>query len=71
MCMELLHKMSERALPLPVTDIESIDKLRIFRAYDYVTVFFPPVDGKEPFARVLAITEQGREALPNLEVTSN
>jgi hypothetical protein len=68
MCMELLHTMSQRTLPFTVTDMETIDKLRILRAHDYVAVLLPPVDGKEPFARVLAITVQGREALHNLEV---
>jgi hypothetical protein len=67
MCMELLHTMSQRTLPLTVTDIETIDKLRVLRAHDYVAVLLPPVDGNEPFARVLAITKQGQEALRNLE----
>jgi hypothetical protein len=71
MPMELLQKISRRALPLTVTDIESIDKLRVLRASGHVAVFLPHINCKKPFARVLAITESGREALRNLEAENS
>jgi hypothetical protein len=71
MPMELLQKISRRALPLTITDIESIDKLRVLRASGHVAVFLPRMNGKKPFARVLAITEIGREALRNLEAQNS
>lgn len=67
MPMELLQKMSQRALPLTVTDIESIDKLRVLRASGHLVVLLPSVHAKKQFARVLAITALGREALESLD----
>lgn len=71
MPMELLHKLAGKVLPLSVTDIESIDKLRVLRASGHVAVLLPSVGSKKPVARVLAITEAGREALRNAEPLSS
>ena len=71
MPMELLQKISRRALPLTVTDIESIDKLRILRASGHVGVLLPSVNAKRQSARVLAITEKGREALRSLDTVTS
>ncbi|WP_029528558.1 hypothetical protein [Polaromonas glacialis] len=70
MPLELLQKTSRRALPLTVTDIESIDKLRVLHASGHVAMLLPSVNAKRQFARVLAITEKGREALANFETVS-
>jgi hypothetical protein len=67
MPVELLQKLSRRALPLTVTDIESIDKLRVLCASGHVVVRLPPVTSKKQFARVLAITERGHETLHGLK----
>ena len=70
MCMELLHQMSQRALPATVTEVETIDKLRVLRASGHLAVLLPSVYAKHQSARVLAITEKGREALRNLEAVT-
>ena len=70
MPMELLQQISRKALPLTVTDIESIDKLRVLRASGHVAAFLPSVNAKRQSARVLAITEKGREALGNFETVT-
>ena len=71
MPMELLQKISRRALPLAVTDIESIDKLRVLRASGHVAVLLPSINAKRQSARVLAITEKGREALRSLDTVTS
>ena len=71
MPMELLKKISYRALPLTVTDIESIDKLRVLRASGHVAVLLPSIYAKKPFALILIITERGREALRDLETVTS
>jgi hypothetical protein len=69
--MELLQQISRRALPLTVTDIESIDKLRVLRASGHVAVLLPSVHAKRQSARVLVITEKGREALRSLDTVTS
>ena len=61
--MELLQQISRKALPMTVSDIESVDKLRVLHAAGHVLVQFPGVGAKRHVAHVLAITELGREAL--------
>lgn len=68
MPLELLHTISRRALPLTITDIENIDKLRVLRASGHVAVLLSSVNLKRQFARVLAITEKGRKALKEYDV---
>lgn len=63
MPLELLEKISKEPLPLTITEIEEIDKLRVLRASGHVAAFLPPLAIEKPFARVLAITELGWEAL--------
>ena len=70
MPMELLQKIACKALPLTVTDMESIDKIRVLRASGHVAVFMTTVGAKKQVAQVLAITEKGREALRNFETVS-
>ena len=67
MPIELLREISCKALPLTVTDIESIDKLRVLRASGHVMAFLPSVNAKQQSAQVLAITKKGRKALGNFE----
>ena len=67
MPLELLQKISRKPLPLTVTDLAEIDKLRVLRAAGHIAVLLPPVNAEKPFARVLAITEEGREALRSFD----
>ena len=69
MPLELLQQISKKPLPLTVTDIRDIDKLRVLRAAGHVVVLLSPLTAKKPFARVLAISKEGREALRNFEPT--
>lgn len=66
MAMELLKALSERALPLTITDPVEVDQIRALRAADAVAAMLSPPGCKTPFARVLAITKEGR-ALMALE----
>ncbi|WP_036773968.1 hypothetical protein [Polaromonas glacialis] len=63
MPLELLRQISSKALPMTVSDIESVDKLRVLHAAGHVLVQLPGVGAKRQVAHVLAITELGREAL--------
>lgn len=63
MPLELLRQISSKALPMSLSDMESIDKLRVLHAAGYVLVQLPGVGAKRQVARVLALTELGREAL--------
>jgi hypothetical protein len=69
--MELLQEIAHRRLPMTVTDIENIDKLRVLRAAGHVAVFLTTVRERKQVARVLAITEKGREALRDFEPVSS
>lgn len=61
---EYLHKLSQTELPLTVDQDDDIDKLRILRAADLVSVMLPSAAAMGPkFARVLAITPKGRAML--------
>lgn len=61
---EYLREIANAKLPLTVQDEACIDKLRILRAADLVTVMLPATASEgQKFARVLAITPKGREAL--------
>lgn len=59
----MLLEISKQTLPVTVTDFEEIEKLRVLRAAGYLAVVLPSCSAKTPFARVLAITRKGREAL--------
>lgn len=60
---EYLREIARAELPLTVEDEASIDKLRVLRAADLLSVMLPhPVSGA-PYARVLAITPKGRALL--------
>ena len=63
MPLELLQKFSKEALPLTVTDIAEIDKLRVLKAAGLVVVRLPSPTVRKQFARVLSITPKGQEAL--------
>lgn len=68
MPVELLQKISRKALPLTVTDMDSIDKLRVLQAAGHVLVQLPGVNAKQQVAHVLAITELGLEALQRQKI---
>lgn len=63
MPLELLHQISKQTLPLTITDMEEIDKLRVLHAAGHVAVRLSSPTSVKQFARVLAITKQGWEAL--------
>lgn len=61
---EYLREIAQAQLPLTVDDEPSIDKLRILRAADLISVMLPCANAEsQKFARVLAITPKGREML--------
>ena len=66
MPLELLRQISSKALPMSLSDIESIDKLRVLHAAGHVLVQLPDIGAKQQVAHVLAITELGREALRHI-----
>ena len=63
MPLELLYKISQSPLPSTITDVADIDKLRGLRAAGHICVLLPHLTAKKPFARVLTLTKEGREAL--------
>ena len=63
MPVELLQKFSHKALPMTVRGVDSIDKLRVLQAAGHVITQLHDVGAKRQVARVLAITELGKEAL--------
>jgi hypothetical protein len=61
---EYLKEIARAELPLTVDQEADIDKLRVLRAADLVSVMLPSAQsGTQNFARVLAITPKGREML--------
>ena len=63
MPVELLQKISRQALPMTVSDMESIDKLRVLHAAGHVLVQLLCVSAEQQVARLLSITQPGWEAL--------
>ncbi len=65
MPLEFLHEIATKELPLTVTDLAEIDKLRVLRASGHVAALLPAPGASEAnqFARVLAVTAKGHEAL--------
>jgi len=60
---EYLREIAHAKLPLTVEEESSIDKLRVLRAADLVSVLLPSPGAPAQFARVLAITPKGRAVL--------
>ncbi|WP_326540435.1 hypothetical protein [Pseudorhodoferax sp.] len=56
-------------LPVTVTKPEDIDKVRVLRAAEQVACTLSAPGSKAPFARVLAITREGRAALALEHIT--
>jgi hypothetical protein len=63
MPLDLLQTISRIALPMTVSNMESIDKLRVLHAAGHVLVQLPCVSAEQQVARVLSISRSGREAL--------
>jgi hypothetical protein len=64
MPLEYLQELSRVQLPLTVDEEASIDKLRVLRAADLISVMLPSAQADtQKFARVLAITPKGRQVL--------
>jgi hypothetical protein len=63
MSLRLLQQISKTTLPLTITDPVDIAALRALRSEHRVAVLLPGLTAKKPFARVMAITREGREAL--------
>lgn len=61
---EYLREIAQAELPLTVEHEANIDKLRVLRAADLVSVMLPAATSDtQNFARVLAITPKGRQML--------
>lgn len=60
---EYLREIAEASLPLTVEEEANIDKLRVLRAAELVTVLLPHPHSERQYARVLAITSRGRQVL--------
>lgn len=60
---EYLREISRAELPLTVEDEACIDKLRVLRAADLVSVMLSHPVSCQPYARVLTITPKGRALL--------
>lgn len=61
---EYLREIAQAELPLTVDQEANIDKLRVLRAADLVSVLLPSATSEtQKFARVLAITPKGRQML--------
>ena len=65
MPLELLREIATKELPLTVTDLPQIDKLRVLRASGHIAVLLPAPGAADAnqFARVLAVTVKGHEAI--------
>jgi hypothetical protein len=63
MQLQLLREISWKTLPLTLQEPEDIDEARGLRACGYAAVLFSAPGSTRPFARVLAVTRQGQEAL--------
>jgi hypothetical protein len=63
MPLRLLQQISKTTLPITITDPVEIAALRALRSEHCVAVLLPGLTAKKPFARVMAITREGREAL--------
>ena len=65
MPLELLREIATKELPLTVTDLAQIDKLRVLRASGHIAVLLPAPGAAavNQFARVLAVTVKGHEAI--------
>lgn len=60
---EYLREIALATLPLVVEEEECIDKLRVLRAANLVTVVLPHPHSERQYARILAITPRGQEML--------
>lgn len=60
---EYLRDLAIAQLPLTVEKQSDIDKLRILRAAELVSVMLPDPDSSRQVASVLAITSKGKAAL--------
>jgi hypothetical protein len=63
MSLRLLYQISKITLPITITDPVKIAALRTLRSNHQLAVLLPASTSTQPFARVLAITREGREAL--------
>ncbi|MDB5743981.1 MAG: hypothetical protein JWR68_2296 [Polaromonas sp.] len=69
MPLHLLHQISKVTLPITITDPQEISTLRKLRSVHQLAVLLPSPCAKKPFARVLAITREGREALSRFDAS--
>jgi hypothetical protein len=63
MPIEYLREIAEASLPLTVEEEACIDKLRVLHAANLVAAMLPHPNSGIRYARVLAITPEGRQAL--------
>lgn len=63
MSIEFLRRLSAQTLPATITVPDEVDQVRTLRATDSVAAMLSPPGSHVPFARVLAITKEGRALL--------
>lgn len=63
MPMELLRKLANEPLPTTITDAEEVDRARVLHAAGQIACTFSELGAVEQFARVIAITRDGKAAL--------
>jgi hypothetical protein len=60
---DLLRDIPGKQLPWTVEEADDIEKVRALRASGHAAAFVSAPGSAKPFARVLALTPKGREAL--------
>ncbi|MDB5849022.1 MAG: hypothetical protein JWP29_2774 [Rhodoferax sp.] len=63
MPLQLLREISWKTLPVTLHEDEDIEQARVLRACGYAAVLFSVAHAVRPFARVLALTPAGLEAM--------
>nr|WP_145544750.1 hypothetical protein [Variovorax boronicumulans] len=63
MSIELLRSLSQRTLPATLTKPDEIEQARSLTSSGCIAAVFSAPDNADPFARVLAITLDGRTVL--------
>jgi hypothetical protein len=63
MTIELLRELASKRLPATYRDDETVDRIRLLRAADYLAAVTSPPRAQAPFATVLCLTASGRALL--------
>jgi hypothetical protein len=63
MPIELLSEIAHQKLPVVLKDRAQVEQLRVLRDAGHVMALTSPPAARQPFANVLALTREGRNAL--------